>query len=181
MLSNANLQHAIHTGHLKIEGLHSDAVQPASIDLHLGHMVTRDTEDIDLPWDLQPRDFVLGYTKEVIHLPADLAARVEGVSSLGRLGLIPHCASGFIDPGFRGPITLEIANLGHSGIRLTPGMRICQVAFHRLEKPASPTYSGRYQNQPKRPVSTRHTMVIGGQHSPYCEGCLAERSKLLKR
>jgi len=90
---------------------------------------------------LQPSEFVLGVTQEEITLPDDIAARVEGRSSWGRLGIIIHSTAGFIDPGFKGKPTLEISNIGMMPIVLYPGVRICQIAFEELTSPAEVPYS----------------------------------------
>lgn len=100
---------------------------------------------------VQPGEFILGVTLEKIGLPDDLVARVEGRSSLGRLGIVVHSTAGFIDAGFYGTITLEISNLNRMPIALYPGMRICQLAFETMSSPADVPYSQKksqkYQNQ----------------------------------
>jgi len=106
----------------------------------------------DEPFILHPGEFVLGSTYEVITLPDDVAARVEGKSSLGRLGLLTHATAGFIDPGFSGHVTLELSNVATLPIKLWPGMKIGQLCFFRLSSPAenpygSEKYGSRYQGQ----------------------------------
>ncbi len=106
----------------------------------------------DEPFILHPGEFVLGSTLEEVTLPDDLAARVEGKSSLGRLGLLTHATAGFVDPGFRGHVTLELANVATLPIKLYPGMKIGQLCFFRLSSPAehpygSAKYGSRYQGQ----------------------------------
>ena len=101
---------------------------------------------------LHPGEFVLGSTYEVVSLPDDIAARLEGKSSLGRLGLLTHSTAGFIDPGFSGHVTLELANVATLPIKLYPGMKIGQLCFFRLSSPAdnpygSAKYGSRYQGQ----------------------------------
>ncbi|MBI3619329.1 dCTP deaminase [Candidatus Peregrinibacteria bacterium] len=100
---------------------------------------------------VQPGEFVLGVTEETITVPDDLVVRVEGRSSLGRLGIIVHSTAGFVDPGFSGTITLEISNLNRMPIALYPGMRICQIAFEELSSPAEMPYHkkpfSKYQGQ----------------------------------
>lgn len=100
---------------------------------------------------IQPHDFVLGVTLEKIRLPADLVARVEGRSSLGRLGIIIHSTAGFVDPGFAGTITLEITNINRLPVALYPEMRVCQLAFEKMQSPARVPYAAKktqkYQNQ----------------------------------
>ena len=128
-------------------------VQPSSIDFRLDRYfrvfenhryphidpaadqsdLTRMVEPVgDEPFILHPGEFVLGSTLEVVTLPDDLAARVEGKSSLGRLGLLTHATAGFVDPGFSGHVTLELANVATLPIKLYPGMKIGQLCFFRL-------------------------------------------------
>ena len=124
-------------------------IQPSSIDLRLdGEFyapITDNAEIIDIKHNspryekltgnainLPPREFVLGTTIEKVRIPKDLCARVEGRSSVGRLGIAVHVTAGFIDAGFEGQITLEIANLSNNTIRLYKNMRICQIVFEKL-------------------------------------------------
>ncbi len=103
------------------------------------------------PFIVQPGEFILGVTQESLSLCNDLVARVEGRSSLGRLGIIVHSTAGFVDPGFSGTITLEISNLNRLPVALYPGMRICQIAFEQMSSPADTPYDkkphSKYQNQ----------------------------------
>ncbi len=103
------------------------------------------------PFIVQPGEFVLGVTLEKISLPNDLVARIEGRSSLGRLGIAIHSTAGFIDAGFTGTITLEISNINRMPIAIYPEMRICQLAFEEMSSPAEIPYgeksSSKYQNQ----------------------------------
>lgn len=105
----------------------------------------------DEPFIMQPGEFVLGVTQETVTIPDDLVVRVEGRSSLGRLGIIVHSTAGFVDPGFSGTITLEISNLNRLPIALYPGMRVCQIAFEAMTSPAETPYNkkpfSKYQNQ----------------------------------
>ncbi len=108
---------------------------------------------------LHPGEFVLGSTLELVQLPDDLAARVEGKSSLGRLGLLTHATAGFVDPGFRGHVTLELSNVATLPIMLWPGMKIGQLAFFQLSSPAehpygSAKYGSHYQDQ-RGPTASR--------------------------
>ena len=108
--------------------------------------------DADEPFILHPGEFVLASTLEQVTLPDDLAARVEGKSSLGRLGLLTHATAGFVDPGFTGHVTLELSNVATLPIKLWPGMKIGQLCFFQLTSPAehpygSPQYGSRYQGQ----------------------------------
>ncbi|MEK7145580.1 MAG: dCTP deaminase [Patescibacteria group bacterium] len=103
------------------------------------------------PFIVHPGDFVLGVTLEKVKLPTDIVARVEGRSSLGRLGIIVHSTAGFIDAGFEGTITLEITNINRMPVALYPGMRVCQLAFETMTGPADVPYgskgSSKYQGQ----------------------------------
>lgn len=142
-----------------------EAVEPASIDLRLSDELLvpeyHDVPFVDLgaPADfmakvkisehgyvLHPGDFVLGVTKETVTLPDHIVGKIEGKSSIGRLGLIVHVTAGFIDPGFRGPLTLEMVNLLDRPIILRPDKKICQVAFAYMHTPVEKPYQGRYQN-----------------------------------
>lgn len=93
------------------------------------------------PFVIHPGEFVLGMTKEFVALPDDITARVEGRSSLGRLGITIHSTAGYIDPGFTGNITLEITNIGSVPVLLHPEMRICQLAFETMSSPAEVDYA----------------------------------------
>lgn len=155
-------------------------VQPSSVDVRLDRFfrlfdnhkyqhidpsldqpdLTRLVEvDSTEPFVLHPGEFVLGATYEVITLPDDIAARLEGKSSLGRLGLLTHSTAGFIDPGFSGHVTLELSNVATLPITLWPGMKIGQLCFFRLTSPAehpygSDKYGSRYQGQ-RGPTASR--------------------------
>jgi dCTP deaminase len=148
-------------------------VQPSSIDIRLDRYfrvfenhryphidpaqeqpdLTRLVESVgDEPFVLHPGEFVLASTFEIVTLGVDVAARLEGKSSLGRLGLLTHSTAGFIDPGFSGHVTLELANVANLPIKLWPGMKIGQLCFFRLTSPAEHPYGSsqsgsHYQNQ----------------------------------
>src|SRR5947199_10129772 len=148
-------------------------LQPSSIDVRLDrffrvfnntkytHIDPRQQQDDltslvetegDEPFVLHPGEFVLGSTLEVVTLPDDLAGRLEGKSSLGRLGLLTHSTAGFIDPGFTGHITLELSNVANLPITLWPGMKIGQLCLFRLSSPSEHPYGSagvgsRYQGQ----------------------------------
>src|SRR3989344_122295 len=113
------------------------------------------------PFIVQPGEFILGVTMETIKIADDLVARVEGRSSLGRLGIIIHSTAGFIDAGFEGTITLEITNINRMPVALYPGMRVCQLAFETMSSPAMVPYnkkaSSKYQGQ-KLPEESRLSM-----------------------
>ncbi|MCX4799589.1 dCTP deaminase [Streptomyces sp. NBC_01242] len=148
LLADHQITDRIHTGDLKISPFDPVRVQPASVDLLLdqflrvpvdpgaeidvarvwaGHTVLAEIDEDG--WLMKPGDFLLASTVERVTLPPDLAARVEGKSSLGRLGLAVHVTAGFIDPGFSGQITLEIANLSPWPIRLRQQMPIAQLGL----------------------------------------------------
>lgn len=125
-------------------------LDPRNPDSFAGNMRTITVPDGEA-FIVQPGEFVLGVTQEQISLPDDLVARVEGRSSLGRLGIIVHSTAGFVDPGFSGTITLEISNLNRLPVALYPGMRICQIAFEQMSSPAEMPYHSKpfskYQGQ----------------------------------
>jgi dCTP deaminase len=155
-------------------------VQPSSVDVRLdrffrlfdNHKYQHIDPSLDQPdltrlveveasesFVLHPGEFVLGATFEVVTLPDDIAARLEGKSSLGRLGLLTHSTAGFIDPGFSGHVTLELSNVATLPITLWPGMKIGQLCFFRLSSPAehpygSEKYGSRYQGQ-RGPTASR--------------------------
>jgi dCTP deaminase len=141
-------------------------IDPAEDQPELTRVVAPDHEE---PFILHPGEFVLGSTYEVITLPDDIAARLEGKSSLGRLGLLTHSTAGFIDPGFSGHVTLELANVANLPIKLWPGMKIGQLCFLRLSSAAqhpygSEKYGSRYQGQrgptPSRSYANFHRTQI---------------------
>lgn len=125
-------------------------IQPASVDLQLGHVVkTIDGETFYLNeksmYVLQPGEFILGSTVEYVNIPEDLVARVEGRSSIGRLGVMVHVTAGYIDPGFRGNITLELFNCSDKPFLLSKGDCLCQIVFETLTSPCLNPYHGKYQ------------------------------------
>ncbi|QSI49921.1 dCTP deaminase [Thermobispora bispora] len=182
LLSDRDLHHAITTGKLHITPYTPGALQPASIDIHLDNRfrvfenhryahIDPATEQPDLtrlvetpegePFILHPGEFALASTLETIHLPDHLAARLEGKSSLGRLGLLVHSTAGFIDPGFHGQVTLELSNVATLPIKLWPGMRIGQLCVFQLTSPATRPYGtpglgSRYQHQDGPTPSRSH-------------------------
>ena len=144
----------------------TEQIQPASIDLRLGNEFLQphlDTIPVDIKnnsqrfetiqcnvLNLPPKSFVLGTTKERVKIPSDLIGRVEGRSSVGRLGVAIHVTAGFIDCGFEGQITLEIANLSNNTIMLYEDMRICQIVFEELKGEPNKIYGeagNKYQGQ----------------------------------
>jgi dCTP deaminase len=176
ILSDRDLLARLERGDLVIDPLDDPEtqIQPASIDLRLGsrflefrrtnipcihpdserevdEYVTETVVDGDGEFILHPGDFVLGTTKEHIEVPTDLVANVEGRSSLGRLAVVVHATAGFVDPGFRGKITLELSNLGTAPVSLKPDTRISQLVFTELSSPAQRPYGAdrgsKYQDQ----------------------------------
>jgi dCTP deaminase len=131
-------------------------IDPAEDQPELTHLIETPAFE---PFILHPGEFVLGSTFELVTLPDDIAARLEGKSSLGRLGLLTHSTAGFIDPGFSGHVTLELSNVATLPIKLWPGMKIGQLCFFRLSSPTdnpygSGPYGNRYQNQ-RGPTASR--------------------------
>ncbi len=131
-------------------------IDPAAEQPELTRMVQADPEE---PFVLHPGEFVLGSSYEQVGLPDDIAARVEGKSSLGRLGLLTHATAGFVDPGFVGHVTLELSNVATLPIKLWPGMKIGQLCFFQLSSPAefpygATVYGSHYQGQ-RGPTASR--------------------------
>ena len=181
ILSDRSLREAIAAGRLVIDPLDDDAIQPSSIDVRLDnrfrvfYRARHPYIDVRQPMDdltelvevkpddafiLHPGEFVLGSTLEEVGIPADLAARLEGKSSLGRLGLMTHSTAGFLDPGFVGHVTLELSNVANLPITLYPGMRIGQIAVFQLTTAAERPYGSRgvgskYQGQ-RGPTPSRY-------------------------
>jgi dCTP deaminase len=180
LLSDRDIAAEIDAGRIALEPWDPQMMQPSSIDVRLDRYfrvfenhryphidpaadqseLTREVEpEGDEPFILHPGEFVLGSTYEVVSLPDDVAARVEGKSSLGRLGLLTHATAGFVDPGFSGHVTLELSNVATLPIMLWPGMKIGQLAFFRLSSSAehpygSATHGSHYQGQ-RGPTASR--------------------------
>ncbi|MCF8548346.1 MAG: dCTP deaminase [Pontimonas sp.] len=180
LLSDRHIRSELDSGRIGLDPLDLDMVQPSSVDVRLDRFfrlfdnhkyqhidpamdqpdLTRLVEvDATEAFVLHPGEFVLGATFEVVSLPDDVAARLEGKSSLGRLGLLTHSTAGFIDPGFSGHVTLELSNVATLPITLWPGMKIGQLCFFRLTSPAehpygSEKYGSRYQGQ-RGPTASR--------------------------
>lgn len=177
MLSDVDIKHCLKNGGLEIDPLDNPdlQIQPASVDLTLSnrfiipslpmnytngetpHIISKSIElfNPDDTFQIYPGDFVLACTRERVKIPSTLAARVEGRSSLGRLGLIIHLTAGFIDPGFEGQITLELANLSRCAISLTPGMRISQLCLFELKTKCERPYG-----------AERGSKYVGDQSGP---------------
>ena len=173
LLSDGDIKKELESGRVKVEPFDGAMLQPSSVDVRLDRFfrVFENhkysvidpaaeqpdlTKAVELKGDeefiLHPGEFVLASTYEVITLPDDVAGRLEGKSSLGRLGLLTHSTAGFIDPGFSGHITLELSNVANLPVKLYPGMKIGQFCLFRLSSPAenpygSAKYGSRYQNQ----------------------------------
>lgn len=179
ILSDRSLREQLDAGRIVIDPLDDSLIQPSSVDVRISHLfrvfrnhsrgvidvkedMSKLTEPIEMPvgddgvgdeaFMLHPGEFVLGSTYERIAVPEDLVGRVEGKSSLGRLGLLIHSTAGFIDAGFDGHITLELANVASLPITLYPGMKIGQVSFMQMTSPADRPYGSgahgsKYQGQ----------------------------------
>ena len=190
LLSDGDIKSEIDAGRVRIEPFERSMIQPSSVDVRLDRLfrvfenhryptidpavdqpeLTRLVQPpAQEPFILHPGEFVLASTYEVFTLPDDIAGRLEGKSSLGRLGLLTHSTAGFIDPGFSGHVTLELSNVATLPIKLWPGMKIGQMCLFRLSSPAQRPYGAgasgsRYQGQrgptPSRSHVDFHRTVI---------------------
>ena len=162
VLSDRTIKELIGAGRIEIDPYDPARVQPSSVDLRLGDRIRvftnthrrsvvdlrQPSEDLtelvalepERPFILHPHEFVLGITQERVGLPDDVVGRIEGKSSLGRLGLLIHSTAGFVDPGWRGRLTLELANILNLPITLYAGMPVAQISFMRLSTPAERPY-----------------------------------------
>jgi dCTP deaminase len=161
VLSDGTIRRLVEEGRIRIDPWDPSMVQPASVDVRLGNSFrvfhnfrvasidlaeppTNITELVEVgdgeSFVIHPGEFVLGRTEEWLELPDDLVSRIEGKSSLGRLGLIVHATAGFVDPGWKGTLTLEITNLTRVPIILWPGKPIAQLSFMTLDRPAERPY-----------------------------------------
>jgi dCTP deaminase len=180
LLSDRDIRAEIAANRVGVEPFDEAMIQPSSVDVRLDKffrvfenhkysVIDPSTEQAELtreviaegdePFILHPGEFVLASTYEVITLPDDIAGRLEGKSSLGRLGLLTHSTAGFIDPGFSGHITLELSNVANLPVKLFPGMKIGQLCLIKLSSPAehpygSEKYGSRYQGQ-RGPTASR--------------------------
>ncbi len=141
ILSDHDIKKALEDERIAITELDANDIQPCSVDLHLGDSFMAgderfETEEVTL----EPGAFILATTKEVVSLSDDILGRLEGKSSIARLGLIIHTTAGFIDPGFNGEITLEIANLSNQDITINAGQPIAQICFEELSSPCERPY-----------------------------------------
>ena len=181
VLSDRSIREELALGRIVIDPLDESCVQPASVDIHLDRKVLvfrnsrrpyidvrEDMDDLtemvevgeEIPFILHPGEFALGSTTEHIELPDDLVARLEGKSSLGRIGLVIHSTAGYVDPGWKGHLTLELSNMARLPITLYWGMRIGQISFEKLSTPAdrlygSPGLDSKYQGQ-SEPTPSRY-------------------------
>ncbi|MBI4339587.1 MAG: dCTP deaminase [Chloroflexi bacterium] len=191
VLSDRSIRDEILRGRIIIEPLGEGCIQPASVDVHLDRklLVFRNSrrpyidirEDMEgltevevipesQPFILHPGEFILGSTLEDIGIPDDLVARLEGKSSLGRLGLLIHSTAGYVDPGWRGHLTLELSNVARLPITLYYGMKIGQISFLRLSTAAerlygSPGLGSKYQGQTE-PTASRIYQDFSTKRSP---------------
>lgn len=173
ILSDRTIKEQLAAGRIAIEPMGDNAIQPSSVDLRIDRHfrvfrnhtlgiidVKQNLEELtelveideEEPFILHPGEFVLGSTLERVKLPTDLVARLEGKSSLGRLGLLIHSTAGFVDAGWDGQLTLELSNVATLPITLYAGMKIGQISFHAMSTPADNPYGSsglrsKYQHQ----------------------------------
>jgi dCTP deaminase len=182
VLADRDIRAELEAGRVRIDPYDPADLQPSSVDLHLDRsfrvfrnnryafidpreaqpdltelLEVRDDE----PFILHPGEFVLGQTLEWVELPTDLVARLEGKSSLGRLGLLIHSTAGYVDPGWKGTLTLELSNVANLPIALYAGMRIGQISFFRMSSPVERPYGSselgsKYQGQSQPTASAFH-------------------------
>jgi dCTP deaminase len=181
ILSDRTIREELSSGRIGIEPLGADCIQPSSVDLHVDRLfrvfrnhsqrvidVRENQEELtelvevvgDEPLILHPGEFVLGSTVERVRLPDDLVGRLEGKSSLGRLGLLIHSTAGFVDAGWDGYLTLELSNVANLPITVYPGMKIGQISFLKMTTPAETPYGAsslgsKYQHQ-RGPTPSRY-------------------------
>jgi dCTP deaminase len=181
VLSDRTIRRLLAEGRIEIDPLDESLIQPSSVDVRVDRLfrvfrnwnyphidVKQAQEDLtelveigdDQPFILHPGEFVLGSTLERIRLPDDLVARLEGKSSLGRLGLLIHSTAGFIDPGWDGHVTLELSNVANLPITIYHGMKIGQISFMQMTEPAETPYGAgaigsKYQGQ-RGPTPSRY-------------------------
>jgi dCTP deaminase len=191
ILSDRTIREELAAGHIVIDPFDDACIQPSSIDLHVDRefrvfqnnrypFIDVKNEQPDLtelvevkggePFILHPGEFVLGSTLERVALPDDLVARLEGKSSLGRLGLLIHSTAGYVDPGWDGYLTLELSNVANLPITIYPGMKIGQISFFRLTTPADVPYGSKstrskYQGQ-RGPTASRFFEEFSSKREP---------------
>ena len=187
ILSDQTIREEIAAGRIVIDPFDEQCVQPSSVDLHVDSQfrvfansrypyidVRREMPDLTElvevpagePFILHPGEFVLGSTVERVAIPNDMVARLEGKSSLGRLGLLIHSTAGYVDPGWDGYLTLELSNVANLPITIYPGMKIGQISFFRLSTEAERPYGSKgtkskYQGQ-RGPTASRFFEEFGG-------------------
>ena len=200
VLSDRTIKEELASGRIVIDPLGEGCIQPASVDLRLDRQILEFhperysyvdirepladlTEPVDIPdpapYILKPDQFILASTVEYVELPDDVVARLEGKSSLGRLGLMIHSTAGYVDPGWKGQLTLEISNVAGANITLYYGMRISQISFLRLSSAAERPYGteelgSKYQGQ-LGPTASRSQIDYAGANA---RRYLAEPTKL---
>jgi len=188
VLSDHTIKEEMARGRIVVDPLGEGCVQPASVDVHLDRQlllfrnsrrpyidVRQEQGDLtdmveiekDAPFMLHPGEFVLASTLEHIELPEDLVARLEGKSSLGRIGLLIHSTAGYVDPGWKGHLTLELSNVANLPVTLYYGMKIGQISYLRLSTPADNLYGSealgsKYQGQVE-PTASRMFRDFGGE------------------
>ncbi|HIH35083.1 MAG TPA: dCTP deaminase [Methanosphaera sp.] len=164
ILSDIDIKKYLDEGKIEIDPITDEKqIQPSSVDLRIGNefkgfkIITKpfidpfDNTDLESymetieikegePFIIHPGEFTLATTFETVKLPEDIVARVEGRSSIGRLGITMHVTAGYIDPGFEGKITLEISNIGKMPVALYPGQRVCQIVFETMTTPSAKPY-----------------------------------------
>src|SRR4029453_18635557 len=190
ILSDRDIREQIGSGRITIDPFDPTCVQPSSVDLHVDDQfrvfansrypfidVREEMPDLtelvqakqDEPFILHPGEFVLGSTLERVRIPDDLVARLEGKSSLGRLGLLIHSTAGYVDPGWDGYLTLELSNVANLPITIYPGMKIGQISFFRVSTPAEVPYGAlgtksKYQGQ-RGPTASRFFEEFGDREA----------------
>jgi len=196
VLSDRDIRTALEAGEIGIRPYDPADLQPSSVDLHLDRSfrvfrnnrypfidVRAPQPDLtemltiadDEPFVLHPGEFVLGQTLEWVELPNDLVARLEGKSSLGRLGLLIHSTAGYVDPGWKGNLTLELSNVANLPIALYFGMKIGQISFFKMSSPVdrpygSPSLGSKYQGQSEPTASAFHRDFTGPRIEPAEDG-----------
>jgi dCTP deaminase len=191
VLSDRDIRAAVQAGRVRIDPWDAGCLQPSSVDLHLDrefrvfrnnrypYIDVRQSQpeltDLvtigdDEPFILHPGEFVLGQTLEWVELPDDLVARLEGKSSLGRLGLLIHSTAGYVDPGWRGNLTLELSDVANLPIALYFGMKIGQISFYQMSSPVERPYGSKelgskYQGQSTPTESASYRDFSEGRHT----------------
>ncbi len=187
ILSDRTIRQELEAGRIEIDPLDESCIQPSSVDLHLDRyfrvFLNHTTRVIDVkenqenltelikveedeePFILHPGEFVLGSTSERVRIADDLVGRLDGKSSLGRLGLLVHATAGWVDPGFNGYLTLELANVANLPITLYPGMKVGQISFAIMTSEADEPYGStsvgsKYQGQ-RGPTPSRYYENFG--------------------